>query len=56
MKLEIELVPEKQWGMSLAQLLPKKDWDILRRKVYKRYGWTCQVCDAFGIEVHCHEV
>ena len=56
MRLEIELVPEQQWGKSLAQLLPKKDWDFLRKKVYKGHNWTCQVCGAFGVKVHCHEV
>ncbi len=54
-KLSIELVPEKSWGKSLAQLLPKKDWDILRRKTYRRYNWTCQICNAYGVRVNCHE-
>ena len=56
MQLEIELIPEKSWGKSLAQLLPKKDWDVLRRKIYRRYNWTCQVCSAYSVRVHCHEV
>jgi len=55
-KLSIELIPEKSWGKSLAQWLPKKDWDSLRRKIYRRYNWTCQICDTFGVRVHCHEV
>lgn len=55
MKLEIELIPTKQWGKSLAQWLPKKEWDELRRKVYRRYNWTCQVCGIYGVQVHCHE-
>lgn len=55
LKLEIELIPEHSWGKSLANLLPKEDWDRLRRKVYKRYNWTCQICNAYGVQVHCHE-
>lgn len=54
-KLSVELVPEKSWGKSLAQLLPKKDWDILRKKTYRRYNWTCLICDAYGVRVNCHE-
>lgn len=54
-RLSIELVPEKQWGKSLAQWLPKEEWNVLRRKIYRRYSWTCQVCGAFGVRVHCHE-
>lgn len=56
MRLEVELVPAHSWGKSLAQLLPKVEWDKLRRLIYKRYNWTCQTCDAYGVEVHCHEV
>ena len=55
MKLEIELVPEKSWGKSLARLLPKKDLDILRKKTYRRYNWTCQICGSYGVRVNCHE-
>ena len=51
----MELIPEKSWGKSLAQLLPKKDWDILRKKTYRRYNWTCQICSAYGVRVNCHE-
>lgn len=56
MLLEFELIPGKQFGLSLAQALPKKDWDTLRRKIYRRYSWTCQICSAYGVRVHCHEV
>jgi len=53
--LEIELVSRHSWGKSLAQLLPQILWDKLRRLIYRRYNWTCQICNAYGIEVHCHE-
>ncbi len=56
MKLSIELIPSKQWGKSLAQWLPKSEWDELRKKVYRRYSWTCQICSAYGVRVHCHEI
>jgi len=53
--LSVELVSRHSWGKSLAQLLPQHLWDKLRRLIYRRYNWTCQVCNAYGIEVHCHE-
>jgi len=54
--LEVELVSKHSWGKSLAQLLPKVLWDRLRRLIYRRYNWTCQICSTYGVEVHCHEV
>ncbi len=56
LRLEIELVPRSCWGRSLAQEVPKPLWDSLRRIIYRRYLYTCQVCNAYGEEVHCHEV
>lgn len=55
-RLTIELIPKKSWGKSLANLLPEQEWRLLRRKVYKRYNWTCQICSTYGVRVHCHEV
>lgn len=56
MKLEIEPIPKSNWHRSLANLLPKPVWDTLRREVYKESDYTCVVCVATGVEVHCHEV
>ncbi len=55
MKLEIESIPEKSWGTSLANLLPKPVWDTLRREVYGRFNYQCCICGAVDIQVHCHE-
>lgn len=56
LKLELELIPEKQWGKSLAHLLSKPVWDTLRREVYKRDGYQCTICGATDTRVNCHEV
>ena len=56
MKLEIELIPEGSWGKSLAQLLPKPVWDVVRREIYQRGNYTCAICESTGVRVHCHEV
>ena len=55
-KLKVELIPEKSWGKSLAQELPRPEWDKLRRLIYRKYNWTCQICGAKYTQVHCHEV
>ena len=56
MKLELELIPEKQWHKSLANLLPKPVWDSLRREVYQEFGYSCAICGAVNCRVNCHEV
>jgi len=56
MKLELEPIPEKSWGYSLARLLPTPVWDSLRRDVYRRYDYTCAICGATNTQVQCHEV
>ena len=54
-KLTIELVPEPLWGKSLKNLLPKTEWDKVRKEVYATHKHKCEVCDAKG-KLICHEV
>ena len=56
MKLEICIIPECNWGTSLAQILPTEVWDKVRREVYSDANWICQICYSTGVELHCHEV
>lgn len=53
-KLTVELVPKTAWGNNLRKLLPRDDWDKLRRAIYAAYGYQCAICDARG-QLHCHE-
>lgn len=57
-RLTIELVPGTMWHSNLRSMLPKSDWDRLRRATYKRANYRCEVCDGCGPEwpVECHEV
>lgn len=38
--------------------MPKEDWDTLRRRVYARANYKCEVCGGKGPThpVECHEV
>jgi len=54
--LEILSIPQSSWGVSLAQLLPKDDWDKLRKKVYAAAEHKCEYCGAAGVTLYCHEV
>ena len=55
--LTIELVPSTSWGNNLRAILPRKDWDILRRAQYVQAGHVCEVCGGRGPHhpVECHE-
>jgi len=56
--LTVELVPKDQWGANLRSVLPKADWDRLRKAQYKKAGYVCEVCGGKGPRhpVECHEI
>ena len=56
-RLKIELVPSTQWGANLRAVLPKKDWDTLRKKCYQKASYKCEICSDIGPKwpVECHE-
>ena len=57
-KLTIELVPQGQWGANLRKVLPKSDWDKLRKRQYILANYCCEICGGRGPKwpVECHEV
>jgi len=55
LRLSIEPIPEGSRLASLANLLPPWQWDRIRRSVYQRAGYRCQICGREGM-LHCHEV
>lgn len=56
MKLEIEPIPESTWHISLANLLPKPLWDLVRGDIYRDSNYTCEICGATNTRMNCHEV
>ena len=55
LKLQIELVPQPLWYKSLNKLLPRPEWDTLRRSVYRQYRHHCAHCGAGTQKMYCHE-
>lgn len=55
MKLEFGLIPQTSWGLSLANKLGKEEWDKIRKEVYKKANYRCQICGEDGV-LHSHEV
>jgi hypothetical protein len=56
-RLKIELVPTPLWGKTLART-SSDEWDVLRREVYKRVNYRCEICGGNGPRhpVECHEI
>lgn len=54
-KLRIQLIPESSWYYNLRSVLPKDEWNKLRKKVYAYFGYSCATCRSSG-ELHAHEV
>lgn len=56
LKLKIQPIPNSTWGISLANKMPSKEWLDLTVKVYRDADYTCEICGATGVKLHCHEV
>ena len=56
LKLTIELLPKGVWNNDFSKTLPKKEWDILRDKCYKRANGVCQICGYKTDGLDAHEV
>ena len=61
--LTVELIPSTSWFTNVRSLLPEEEWDLVRRAVYRRARYRCEVCDGRGggpegpnHPVECHEV
>ena len=56
-KLTVELVPSTAWGDNLRSILTKDMWDTLRKRVYKKARYRCEICNGKGPKwpVECHE-
>ncbi len=51
-RLTVDLVPQPLWGKSLANTLPRAEWDRLRRWAYEKADNHCDVCGGRGPPRH----
>ena len=56
LRLTIEPRPVSTWGVTLSNRLPKKEWDNLRTKVYRKADYKCEICGSNNSALHCHEL
>ena len=55
LQLKIELVPSTSWYDNLRKVLPKSEWDKIRKAAYVNYGHRCGICGTEG-RLNCHEI
>jgi hypothetical protein len=62
MKLTVELIPKTCAASNIRTLIPKKYWDLLRKKSYKEANNVCEICGGKGTDqgyrhdLECHEI
>lgn len=57
MQLTIDLLPSSCWKMNLRTVYSPSNWNKIRKYVYKRANYRCEVCGGRGKNhpVECHE-
>jgi hypothetical protein len=61
-KLTIELVPETSHYNNVRSVVSTSEWNVIRKKCYKKAGYVCEICGDKGTNqgrkhsVECHEV
>ena len=53
-KLWGNMIPRNSWYSNLRNILPKNEWDKIRKMVYKHYNYSCAICKGSG-PLHAHE-
>ncbi len=57
-KLTIELIPSSSWFSNVRSVLSSAEWDKLKKHIYKRSEYLCEICGGKGLThpVECHEI
>ena len=57
-KLIIDLIPSSCFYSNVRTNVQKKTWDKIRKKVYKKANYKCEICNGVGKKhpVECHEI
>lgn len=54
-KLRFECLPQALWGKNIRSELGQNEWDIIRKKTYKKYNHRCAICGKRA-KMNAHEV
>lgn len=53
--LRFECLPQALWGKNIRSELGQNEWDIIRKKTYKKYNHRCCICGRKA-KLNAHEV
>ncbi len=56
LRLDIEPIPTSTWGNNIRNLIGKKEWGKLRKKIIADFRHTCGICCTKSVKLHCHEI
>lgn len=56
LKLTIDTVPEKTWGINVRRSMPRASWEKIRKRAFRIHGRKCSVCGYAGRSIEVHEV
>ena len=57
-ELFVDLIPKSCWFSNVRYCVSPEDWNVIRKKVYSRVGYTCECCfvncikEKIPIEAH----
>ena len=54
-KLWADLVPRSNFFKNFRDVFSQKEWDILRKEVYKKDNYKCSICGKEDIRLEAHE-
>ncbi len=54
-KLYVDMVPYKAWYSNLRNELAEGEWDKIRKSVYKKTNYCCEICNAKSERLEAHE-
>lgn len=49
-------LPTGSFGFNLRKVLPQNEWDRLRKKVYAKASYQCELCNAKPQRLEAHEI
>jgi len=57
-KLTLDLIPSSSWFENSRSNISKKEWDIIRKEVYQKANYKCEICNNKDPKhpIECHEI
>lgn len=55
-RLKFEVLPPAIHSKNVRSELGQAEWDVIRKKTYKKYNHTCSICGKTHMRCNAHEV